>query len=274
MLNIKKIISIHGVPRSGTTWLGQIIDSSPKIRYKFQPLFSKSFKDRLYVRSSKKDMEQFFNELYEYEDDFLDRKKEKNKGIHENFSNKVGNPKFLAMKHVRYHYLIPQLLKKISNFYVIAIIRNPCAVLYSWKNAPKEFRDCDGDFKKEWLFAGKRNEFKPEEYFGFYKWLEATELFLQMKEQHKNRVYVLQYEKLRDNTETEIKSLFSFLDIKLTTSTIDFIEKSTTKHSADTYSIFKGNKRRNLWKRNLDKNIINKIYKWLYDTKFDKYLIE
>ena len=43
-MGFDRIISIHGVPRSGTSWLGQILDSSPKVRYKFQPLFSYAFK--------------------------------------------------------------------------------------------------------------------------------------------------------------------------------------------------------------------------------------
>ena len=39
-----KIILITGVARSGTSWIGQIIDSSPEVVYRFQPLFSYAFK--------------------------------------------------------------------------------------------------------------------------------------------------------------------------------------------------------------------------------------
>ncbi len=62
----KNIISIHGTPRSGTTWLGQIIDSSPNVRYKYQPLFSDSFKDRIFVRTPKKDVLKFYDELLSF----------------------------------------------------------------------------------------------------------------------------------------------------------------------------------------------------------------
>ena len=41
------ITYLAGVARSGTSWLGQIFDSSPEVRYSFQPLFSYEFKNRV-----------------------------------------------------------------------------------------------------------------------------------------------------------------------------------------------------------------------------------
>ena len=42
-----KRIAIHSVPRSGSSWLGQILNSSLKVCFRFQPLFSYAFKDYL-----------------------------------------------------------------------------------------------------------------------------------------------------------------------------------------------------------------------------------
>ena len=42
-----KLIAIHSMPRSGSTWLGSIIDSHPHICYKHQPLFSYCLKGYL-----------------------------------------------------------------------------------------------------------------------------------------------------------------------------------------------------------------------------------
>ena len=42
-----KRIAIHSAPRSGSSWLGQILNSSPKVCFRFQPLFSYAFKDYL-----------------------------------------------------------------------------------------------------------------------------------------------------------------------------------------------------------------------------------
>ena len=49
---MKKTIALFGVPRSGTSWLGQIFDSCPDVIYKYQPLFSYAFKNRLNMQSS------------------------------------------------------------------------------------------------------------------------------------------------------------------------------------------------------------------------------
>ena len=36
-----------GVPRSGTSWFGELFNSSPRVAYRFQPLFSYAFKDAI-----------------------------------------------------------------------------------------------------------------------------------------------------------------------------------------------------------------------------------
>ena len=273
MSNYNKIISIHGAPRSGTTWIGQIIDSSPNIRYKYQPLFSDSFKDRLNVRSSVDEIRNFFDELYSFKDEYLDREKEKRNGIHERFLMKNDNPEFLLMKHVRYHYLIPYLLSKIDNIKFIGIVRNPCSVLNSWRKSPAEFRDIDGDFMREWRFAAKRTEFKPEEYFGFHKWKELSKLFLTMQELYSDKFYLLQYENIVNNTVDEIKKIFDFIGLDFHAQTESFILKSKSIHNNNVYSTFKGNKIVDDWKSELDPKIIKEIYTELDNTEFKRLLV-
>jgi hypothetical protein len=39
------IAVISGAARSGTSWLGQILDSSPDVAYRFQPFFAYAFKN-------------------------------------------------------------------------------------------------------------------------------------------------------------------------------------------------------------------------------------
>lgn len=47
-----KPIAIFGVPRSGTSWLGQLFNSSERVAYRYQPLFSYAFKGRLNENST------------------------------------------------------------------------------------------------------------------------------------------------------------------------------------------------------------------------------
>jgi len=55
-----KKIALHSVPRSGSSWIGQILNSSPKVNYKFQPLFSYAFKGYLDENSSRERIDEFF----------------------------------------------------------------------------------------------------------------------------------------------------------------------------------------------------------------------
>ena len=270
---IQKVLMINGTPRSGSTWLGQIIDSSPDVRYKYQPLFSRSFRGQISLDSTKEDIERFFEDVYQFEDDFLDRENEKKKGIHQRFDVKNTDPSVLTLKHVRYHYLLPYLLKNIDNLSVCAIVRNPCGTINSWRKAPKEFRDIDGRFEEQWYFAQQRDSFKPYEYFGFQKWKEATMIFLTIKKWFPERVHIVQYEKLMKNTMQVVNGLFKFFDLEITDQTTNFLNKSINEHNNDVYSVFKSNKKPDDWKNELDSGIINRIYSELKDTQFEQFLL-
>ena len=52
-------VAIHGAPRSGTTWLGQIFNASPRTQYRYQPLFSYRFKGQLQPTSSASEVARF-----------------------------------------------------------------------------------------------------------------------------------------------------------------------------------------------------------------------
>ena len=88
----KKVVALYGVPRSGTSWLGQILDSCPDAVYRYQPLFSYRFKNRITTESSTDEIEQFFQELYcADEDDFLNQKEKRISGIYPVFSSKMSH---------------------------------------------------------------------------------------------------------------------------------------------------------------------------------------
>ncbi|MCK5013927.1 MAG: hypothetical protein KAS66_08905 [Candidatus Omnitrophica bacterium] len=97
----KPVIAIAGVPRSGTSWLGQIIDSSPDVVYRFQPIFSYAFKDAVNIDSNREDCERFFRGIYESTDDFLLQTDKRKAGLYPTFEKK-SNPEYLAFKTCRY----------------------------------------------------------------------------------------------------------------------------------------------------------------------------
>lgn len=268
----QKIISIQGVPRSGTSWLGQIFDSSPNVKYKYQPLFSYAFKNEIDFNMSYEELMKFYTRLYNYRDNFLDQIYKKNQEIYPKFENKLELPENLVTKMVRYHYLIPFLLKEIEEFICIFIIRHPCGVLNSWKNNPREFNE-NWNFKNEWRYAQQMNEFKPEQYFGFNKWKEFSKLAIEMKKTYPKKVFIIQYENLVKNLNKNIDELFEFCNIEKTEQITKFIKKSTTVHQDDPSSVFKGKKNIYSWEDELDKEVIRQIKDEITNTELEKFLV-
>lgn len=107
---IASILGIHGVPRSGTSWLAQIFNASSVVALRFQPLFSYSFKDRIDLNSSTEQINLFFQQIWASDHPFINMKDPK---IHK------GYPEFLSQRHLIIWYL---------NRFVIIICSDICYV--------------------------------------------------------------------------------------------------------------------------------------------------
>lgn len=269
-----KKIAIHGVPRSASTWLGSIFDSHPSVAYRFQPLFSYSHKDRLNPNSSSRDIQLFFEEIMNTKDDFVLQKSKDRASLKPCFK-KFDNPSHLIYKEVRYHHILENLLTK-SNTKVIGLIRSPFSVIHSWLNAPKEFRDDLGwKIEDEWRFAPMKNLNKEEEFHGYEKWKEVCFMFLKLENLYPKQFYLVNYDDLIKNTETEVRHLFSFCGLDFTKQTESFIKQSTAIDIKDAYAVYKRKKDDLAWKGKLPKYIenniisditfieLNSIFKWI-----------
>lgn len=236
-------IAIFGAPRSGTTWLGQLFNSSPNTLYRYQPLFSYEFKDYLNESSTSQNIKQFYSKLVDASSDF----------VQTNIKFPKQDITHLVWKEVRYHHITPTLLQN-SNIKIIYIERNPINVINSWFNAPKEFNP-KWDIQKEWLDAPSKNLNKPEEFNGFNKWLEVKNIHNNNFHNFPDRVIKVKYENLKDNPIKEVKKLYNFCNLEWNIQVEQFITESTTKHDQDAYSVFK----KQTQKLNLPNNIIQSI---------------
>jgi hypothetical protein len=268
----KKIINIHGVPRSGTSWLGALFDSSPNVLYKYQPMYRKPLKGMIDHESSREQIDSYFKILYRYSDDMVSLEEEKRKGIHPEFEIKTQNPVYLVSKHVRHHYLIPHLLELLDNFKVVAIVRNPCAVLNSWRTTPPPTYNPAWDFAREWQFAPSKNRFRPEWYYGFHRWKEAAKLFLEMETAYPSKFYLVRYADLVADVNSCITKIFNFCKIPLEPQTRQFCLVSRQKCVSDVFGVFKGGKKIDDWKNKLDQDIVKSIYSDLIGSEFEAFL--
>jgi hypothetical protein len=267
----KSIVTIAGVARSGTTWLGEILNSSPDVAYRFQPLFSYAFKNRVGINSTPAEYEKFLQELYESNDPFLLQADKRETGILPHFS-KNDFPQFLVMKKARYHYLHIRFLNYFPNLKLLAIVRNPCAVLASWISNPKEF-PIGSDPWLEWRLGACKNQCKAENFFGFYKWRESTNIFLDLQAMFPDRVRVVRYEDLVDNPISTSESLFQFVGLPFGDQTERFLAESGNRHTENPYAVYKNKDVKDNWKNKLDPRIVKDIEQELMGTRLEVFIL-
>lgn len=263
-----KIIGIHSVPRSGSSWLGSLIDSHPNVSYKFQPLFSNKYKGSISELSSKLEIDDFFNTLrLDNNDDFINLKSFKEGNIYPFFSKE--KIKILCYKEVRYHYLLQIFLEKLEDFKFIGIIRNPFEVLFSWYLAPSEFkRDLNWNFQNEWLHAPLKNMNRKEEYNGFAKWLEVSKLFYQLKMKFPDKVLVISYYDLKTKSVEELKKIMSFLGLNISKKQIEYLKKNKkNKINYDFRSVLNNKQKGENWQEFIDLNIRNDVIKLINESE-------
>ena len=267
-------VSIHGVPRSGTSWLGQIFDSHPDAAYRHQPLFAYRFKDRLNLESTPEDVSRFLHELYHVPNDefILDIMRRESAPEFWRRAVKANRPRYLVMKMVRYHHLLRLFLEKIEDVRIIGIVRNPCAVINSWLQAPKEFRAA-WKAHEEWRYAAKKNAGRAEEFNGFEKWKEVALMFLRLEQEYPNSFCITQYEHLVSAPVTEVARLFSFVGLDVQQQTLDFIHLSHSKHDPDPYSVIKDPTSYRRWETELDPSIATEIVAEIRGTELEGFLV-
>ncbi len=235
----QNVVALYGVPRSGTSWLGQILDSCPDAVFRFQPLFSYRFKDRIKLDSTGEEIEEFFQELYrENEDEFLNQIDKRKSGVYPSFEKKEASPSILAYKEGRYCYTIPLLLQRYEKIHIIGIVRNPYDVLESWINAPSEYKP-EWDIYKEWDLATSKNEYRPENYFGYYKWKEFLKLNADMQKKYPDRFRTVRYEDLEEDAESTVKELFDFAGMPFTEQTRSFLLDSQRITVDSIYGVYR-----------------------------------
>ncbi|HED33219.1 MAG TPA: sulfotransferase [Gammaproteobacteria bacterium] len=252
----KKIIIICGMPRSGTSWLGQIFDSSPDVAFRMEPLFSYKFKNIINYRSSKEEMVKFFNDIYLSNDDFINQKENRNKGAYSTFY-KNENSGVLVVKTTRHHYMLERYLSMINSIEIVSIIRHPCAVISSWISTDREFLGKGCSVDEDWRSGTCRKDGEGE-FWGFNDWLLITRYHIELCQKYSN-FHIVKYSDLVHRPDGVISELFDSLDIKNSKQTKDFLQKCNITHNSDPYSVFKNTDVESKWKHKLNKAIADEI---------------
>lgn len=260
-------IAIHSAPRSGSTWLGEIINSSPDVKYCYQPLFSYRFKDFLNDNSSRKDIERFFSLLSTTADDFVCQTSQREDGILP-IEKKSGLVTHVVYKETRYHHIIQNLLVKDETIKLILLVRDPIEVMNSWINAPKEFNP-SWDVKTQLLNGELKNLGKKENFFGLEAWVHTARMFEHLAKEYSERVILLKYSALKRDPRQTVERIFEFCGLKFTDGTSSFLTESSEKEVSDAYSVFRGGKASRI---SLDDNLVKTITTYVNDAGLSHYI--
>lgn len=268
-------IAIHGVPRSGTTWLGEIFNSSPYTIYRYQPLFSWAFKHYLGPDSSDDTIAHFFEEIAKSEDPFLCQTAKRDSGSMPRF-HKDPSADCVVYKEVRYHHALFRLARSMVDLKLVLLVRSPQAVVHSWLKAPREFRpDLGWKVEEEWRYALKKNLNRPEEFNGFEKWKEATASFVALAESFPERVFLVEYRNLLSETERVVGEMMEFCNLVVDPQTREFLAASRKSGAgqSDPYGVYRSHRVLDEdWKEGLPASIMQEIEMDLKNTPLEQFL--
>jgi len=262
-------IAIFGVPRSGTTWLSQILNSHPGVALRFQPLFSYGHKGSLSERSSAEEVRRFFDEILRTQDAFVLMATEFQKS-YPAFQKSI-MPTHIVFKETRYLHIIENMLTQCSEVKIIGIVRNPLSVLASWMSAPKEFNP-EWNINSEWRGAPSKNQNRPEEFYGFDKWKEIAESFLRFSSQFHQQFSLVRYDELNRAPPATTKKLFDFCRLEVCDQVKEFLVASKSRHDPDPYSVFRAKASDDCWQGVLPDEIAKQIKLELKNTPLDIFL--
>jgi len=265
------IITVIGMPRSGTSWLGQILDSSPRVAFRLSPLFSYALKNSVDESSSKADYEQMLMRAYlANNNEFMNQFDRRKAGHYPVFKEKFADPDFLVIKDTRYHNLITRMLELLDNLKMLAIVRHPCGAIHSWLTNPGEF-PAGADPMTEWR-TGACRKTGPEEFWGFEDWKKVTRLHMALEDSFPERFRIVQYEDLVRQPVQQTQAMFEFVELEYTKQTGDFLIASQQIDDPDPYAVFKKPGTKDRWRDDLAPEIQNEIIKEIQNTELARFL--
>jgi hypothetical protein len=136
---------------------------------------------------------------------------------------------------------------------------------------PKEFPP-GSDVRKEWRFGACKNQGREENFFGYYKWKELAHLYLDLRDQFPERVFIVRYEDLVSRTQGCVSEIFEFLGLEVEGATTEFLSASHQRHAESPYSVFRSPDVKDRWRSELPAFILEAIQADLRATRLEAFL--
>lgn len=265
-----KTVIVTGMPRSGTSWLGQIVNSDPAVAFRTEPLFAYRFKNRLHPDDSDQAISAFLTDLLAADDDdFLMQRHLVASGAYPAFTKTA--PSVLAYKTSRHHELLERFLTSSLDIHIVGIVRHPCAAMNSWIHSHREFAKKGCEIDKDWRSGACRKD-GVGEYWGFDDWLAVTERFVELADAYPERFTLVHYAQLLQAPVATSQWIFERAGLQWTAQTREFLETANEHHHDDPYAVFKDRSVSDRWRDELDPVLANTIIRETRERGLDQFL--
>ncbi len=261
---------VTGMPRSGTSWVAQIVDSSPRVRFRMSPMFSWPYKNAIDETSTGDDWLRVLEGAYHSDDEFMDQTYNRRSGEYPTFADKEPEPPFLVIKFTRFHNLLERAFEVLPELRGVTVVRHPCGAIHSWLTAPGEFPP-DADPLEHWR-SGEVKKTGYGEFWGFEDWKRVTRLHVRLAREMPDRFMLVRYEALVRDPEPQARAILEFLDIPWSEQTRSFLEASRSRHDPGSYSVFKSPAVADRWRAELQPEIAAAIQEELKGTDLEEFL--
>lgn len=266
----ERLAAITGMPRSGTSWIGQIVDSSPDVRYRMSPLFSYEFKNQIRQGATRDDWLKVLRGAYVSANDFMNQTTRRKAGEYPTFETKQANPSLLVIKYNRFQNLTEEMLELLPEMKVLAVVRHPCGAMHSWLTATKEFPP-DADPLKHWR-SGAAKKSGYGDFFGFDDWCWVTRLHTRLAHERPQQFRLVRYDEFVDDVENQTRTLFDWLGLEYTKQTAAFVGRSQSTSISGDYSVFRPPTVKDRWRSELQPQIRDAILSDLEGTDLAQFL--
>ena len=266
----RRPLFLLGMPRSGTTWLSQVFESSPDFIVRLSPNYSWPLKNQLNLDSSRADWIANLSAALATDDPFMTQNNRRDAGELSAFPPRLPQTvKRLAIKDTRFHDLYQRAMELFDEAQLIYLVRHPAGMLNSWWRS-KEF-PVETDFAAEWRGGACRKIEGPGEYWGFDDWCTLTERSLALEKQAPERYRVCRYEDLVRDRERVAAELFAFAGYGLRPATSAFLRDSQSRHDDRIYAVFKNPSVADRWRSELPETIQEEIRAELTGTSLARF---
>ncbi|MFV1990358.1 MAG: sulfotransferase [Acidimicrobiales bacterium] len=257
-----------GMPRSGTTWLSQMFESSPDFLVRLSPNYSHPLKNQIDLSATRDDWINHLSAAAESDDAFMTQNWRRDTGELATFASTTDVVQYLAIKDTRFHDLYQRAMELLPDALTIYVVRHPGGAINSWWQS-EEFPP-DADIVEEWR-SGECRKQAPGEYWGFSDWCRLTERYLDLEEQAPHRFRVFRYEDLVWERERVSADLFAFVGCEVPPSTQAFLGESKSRHDDRSYSVYKDPSVAGRWRSELPLEICSSIGSDLAGTRLARF---